>query len=425
LKQNVNFTVKKRNNRYHFITAIVLATVVLYVTLLYNSSSSPSFTAKDYSFLNSIVIPSEPISPNIENCELFDNGNINPINPNITSIFNCNSKYGECQYFYPSKFFHSKCGIGKVYAKDIEYMETLRRRKQLWMNGPPIVLPWVSINTKTTKINKQVRKVPFRTHNISMVHVHKTGGTSLVVQFGTMVRNFNAKGTRLTSYQPMKQAMKQHLRTRNNRQPPQSEKQYDKKRQVYESSSRNQTRVLLDGACKYKEKWGERDHLIFAVVRDPAERFISAIGQATGAYGSGSNGVASQLRNECITNDNSQETLRCFVNLVKTNGTWIEVHFTPMAYELSFATLYKDVPVAIFPFSQVPALMVEFNGNPQEKKKNGSLKGFRKSNVLTEMSMKDYDKSMLQDLCEIYKVDVLFLWHIGYATHCDKYVNFQ
>lgn len=190
-----------------------------------------------------------------------------------------------------------------------------------------------------------------------------------------------------------------------------------RRREKGDSSPRNTTGLFLDGAVKYRKTWGEKEHTVFAVVRDPAERFISAIGQATGAYGSTSNGVGALLRKECLK-ETGRATLRCFVDLMMTNGTWIETHFTPMAYEIHFATMYKDIPIAIFPFDQVPALMYELNQSPNEKKKDGKKKGFRKSDVLTNMTMADYDKETLRDLCNVYAVDVVLLSRIGISSNC-------
>lgn len=186
------------------------------------------------------------------------------------------------------------------------------------------------------------------------------------------------------------------------------------------SRMRNITGDFLDGTVKYRKTWGKKEHTLFAVVRDPAERFISAIGQATGAFGSSNNGVARQLKDECLK-ETGRKTLRCFVDLMMNNGTLLEVHFTPMAYEISFATMYKDIPVAIFPFDRVGTLMYELNQNPAEKKKDGKKKGYRKSEVLTKLSIDDYDEGTLRDLCKVYAVDVLLLSIVGYSSNCDPY----
>jgi len=314
--------------------------------------------------------------------------------------------------------------MGMKYSDALTYMETQRMNGTLWMNGPPIVLPWASFNPRIRPNgNPPGRTIPLPTHNLSMVHVHKTGGTSLVTAFGSL--QSKTRGRRRTSYMPPKKRFNPKPRSAN------SEKRTKRmkllagrspKQQRFEpdSTRRNETGTFLEGAVKYRKTWGEKDHTVFAVVRDPAERFISAIGQATGAYGSSNNGIGRMLVDECVKST-GRETLRCFVNLMMNNGTWIEVHFTPMAYEISFATMYKDIPVAVFPFDQVPTLMYELNQSPASKKKDGKKKGYRKSTVLTNLTMDQYDTETLHDLCKVYAVDVLFLSRIGHSTTCDPF----
>jgi len=344
-------------------------------------------------------------------CHNFDHGDVFPIVPNLTSVFNCNSPSGKCEWFYPAKFFNTTCGIGKDYSGAIEYMEQGRNNRTLWLGGPPIVLPYAHLHPDIKPNgNPPGRTIPLPKHTLSMIHIHKTGGTSLVTAFGALGRSANGK--RLTSYQPGRKAPTSAANEKIN-----------KKRPFQFKSQRNVTGKFLDGAVKYRETWGEKEHTLFGVVRDPAERFISAIGQATGAYGSTNNGIGKMLRDECIK-ETGRETLRCFVDVMMNNGTWIEVHFTPMAYEISFATMYKDIPVAIFPFDEVPTLMYELNQNPEEKKKDGHKKGYRKSAVLTNLTIDDYDEGTMRDLCQVYEVDVLLLSVIGYSSNCDPFDKF-
>mmetsp|Transcript_16286 Transcript_16286/g.18559 ORF Transcript_16286/g.18559 Transcript_16286/m.18559 type:complete len:478 (+) Transcript_16286:124-1557(+) len=363
------------------------------------------------------------------NCENFDHGDTSPsTDPKIIdSLFNCNSEKGTCKWHFPARFFDKVCGIGKDFYEEIENIKKLHAARELWLNGPPIVIPRASI---TPKVNKgKFRKEPFPTHNISMTHVHKTGGTSLVNAFSSILGK-GAKGKRHTVYQPGKSTSMMSMRakrtssSRNNNITSSVTRPMNPPKSPSSSSVRqaNATSKFLDGAIKYTSEWGTADHTLFAVIRDPAERFISAIGQATGAFGSSSNGIGKTLLNECVHEDSdTKETLRCFVNLVKTNGTLIEVHFTPMVIEISFATMWKDIPVAVFPFTEVPLLMNELGANPNDKKKDGHAKGYRKSPLLTNMTFSDYDEDSLLTLCQIYKVDVLFMNQLGFETHCDKY----
>ncbi len=186
----------------------------------------------------------------------------------------------------------------------------------------------------------------------------------------------------------------------------------------------DETSEVVSHAVKYRapDDWGPDDHTIFAVVRDPVDRFVSAIGQATGAYGSTKNGVGKQLLDACLR-PTSKQTLNCFIDLMHTNSTWIEVHFTPMLLEISFATFYRDVPVAIFPFEEVPNLLMELGADPKKKRKDGAAKDYRKHEVLTKMSVEDYDDDMLKKLCRVYKMDAMLMIQLGYATKCEKFMT--
>jgi hypothetical protein len=336
----------------------------------------------------------EAILKNGDSCSDFDHGDVSPLEESVSSIFNCGSKTGTCQWYFPAKFLNASCGIGKEFKSQLDHMKKLYDSRELWIGGPPIVLPSARIDPQHMKPNK-FREGPWPKHNLSMVHVHKTGGTSLVYSFDKLLRR-GSQGIRRTVYAGAASS-------------------YDT--QFYESST------FLDGAVKYHKPgdWGTKDHTIFAVVRDPAERFISAIGQAAAGRGSNlKNGK--QLLNECLK-ETSKETLKCFIDLIHRDSTWLEVHFTPMVLEISFATIYKDIPVAIFPFTEVPNLLIELGANPNDKKKDGHKKGQRKSQLLVDMSTDDYDADMLQKLCKIYEMDVMFMNHLGLTTTCDKYTT--
>ena len=353
-------------------------------------------------------------------CASFDHGDTSPAT-DIKSLFNCNSKEGKCKWHYPAKFFDEHCGIGKDYIDQIQTLKDLHEKKELWLNGPPIIIPWAAITPQVN--NHKYRKEPYPTHNISMTHVHKTGGTSLVAAFSVIVRS-KAKGKRLTVYQPGRtpppKAKSTLLRGKTI---PKNPRNYDAPAHVA-SRRYNETSAFLDGAVKYRSTWGLHDHTLFAVIRDPAERFISAIGQATGAFGSSNNGVAKLLIEECVKST-PKESLSCFVDLIQRDGTLVEVHFTPMVMEISFATMWKDIPVAVFPFEEVPDLMNELGADPKSKKKDGHVSGYRKNAVLTNMTFSDYDDDSLSKLCQIYLMDVLFMHHLGYETHCDGLLKDQ
>ena len=92
-----------------------------------------------------------------------------------------------------------------------------------------------------------------------------------------------------------------------------------------------------------------------------------------------------------------------------------------MILEISFSTMQKDVPVAIFPFEKLPNVLDEIGFDPRIKKKDGSKDGYR-SSVMYNATLDDFDEDVLLDLCELYLMDVLFMRDLGYTTTCDSFV---
>ena len=382
------------------VALVLLVIVVVFITTPLESTSGKSLKIKpirggipDYkqgSLFKQVSFLHLAGSVRGKTCANFDHGDISPAE-DVTSVFNCNSEAGKCRWFYPAKFFDRECGVGKEYYHLVEEIEKKRVSQKLWKGMPLIILPSASLNSKMDDKNKVRNGVPFPQHNISMTHIHKTGGTSLVQAFSA-VKQKGGSAKRDTVY------MYGH---------------WDEKEEKF----RRESAKLLSGAVKYKSEWNKNEHTLIGVVRDPAERFISAIGQAMGGIGSRSNGVQVWLKKKCIKKT-SKETLRCCINLIKNKGTYVEIHFTPMALEVAFATMYKDIPVAIFPFKEVPTLMYELGAEPHSMKKNGMK--MRTDQVLHDMSIDDYDHDMLKDLCDIFRLDVVFLHHIGFQTRCDS-----
>lgn len=317
-----------------------------------------------------------------------------PEDPSIPSIFNCHSSHGRCQYFRPAHFFHS-CGQGHEFASILREMQQEHLEGRLWRGMPPILMPYLRLNT-----NMQMKSGKyFDRHNLSFIHVHKCGGSSIYLAFRDIeIKNEQSlqikddyKGTYFL---------------------------YSQMRDItMNSKGWNESKAFLENAVTYQKPndWDESNHMIMAVVRDPVERFISAVGQVSSEkFQSGK-----KLRNICIKST-ARDTLQCFVDLVKEKGYWIDLHFTPMVLEISFATMGKDVPVAIFPFSALPDILSSLGANPKRKKKDGKKAGYR-SPVLVNVTTHDLGPTGLFDICNLYKMDVILLRSLGYPSHCDLF----
>jgi hypothetical protein len=188
----------------------------------------------------------------------------------------------------------------------------------------------------------------------------------------------------------------------------------------------------LKHATKYKQpsEWNARDHLLFGIVRDPTDRFISMIGQAFGAHGSTMNGgVAEELKRDCLNSrtyslDASRFTIQCVINKIKEHGFFFEIHFTPQAVEVAFSTqMTPNIPVALFPFENLKEVLTEIGCSPSSKVRDGGGR-YRPSPVLQSMSVNDYTPDLVRQICELYEVDVILLRMLGWkASSCDSYIQ--
>lgn len=312
----------------------------------------------------------------------------------VDSIFNCGSKSGLCHYYYPAKFF-SDCGAGRDFVYLVNETETKRLNGTLWSNMPSIGFPTLSMEDK----------------NISFVHVHKAGGTSLHSAFNYNMRKKHSRLTRHHWYFPRGGPDKKHSKAGKGPSP------------VVNSSPYEKAKADVQHVVRYPATFGKDDHIMMAVIRDPAERFISSIGQAMGAPGSQSNGIAQQFQAECIKNT-TQDTLRCCIDYVERHTFWVEIHFTPQSLEVSFATLWQDIPISLFDFKDLGVILSDLGADPNSKKRDGHKHGYRKDEILANLSKNDYDEDMLRKVCNLYKVDVLMRRVAGLPkANCDRFIE--
>ena len=83
-----------------------------------------------------------------------------------------------------------------------------------------------------------------------------------------------------------------------------------------------------------------RNHVVFAVVRDPVARFVSAVGQAM------TDGP--QLRDLCLDETSANTTISCVLQHLQEHGLKTDVHFCPMAVNLYVLMRTFNVKVALF-----------------------------------------------------------------------------
>lgn len=355
------------------------------------------------------------------------------------SLLNCDLPDALCTYYFPADFFDPNCGMGKDYVHFVEDAKAMNNNGTLWNFMPALGYPTVTLNnvclesnaTKTEGRSKVVKRSDGTTgdentlvdigehtkidangtgsrrcltERLSFVHVHKAGGTSLRNAVLTAGRNANASVSRHRFWQPAS------------------------KRASINFEAEEMERLTLNSlgnATKYPRKeFGPNQHVIFAVVRDPVERFISAIGQAWGAKGSSNNQIGPVLKQACLK-ATPAETLTCMAKYVRDHGFWIELHFAPQAIDLSFTTMWQDVPVALFDMKHIKAMLRYFESDSQMRMTSVNEE-YRTEGVLRNMTVADYDEETLRIVCEIYEMDVVMRRSLGLdVPRCDPFIPWR
>jgi len=290
-----------------------------------------------------------------------DNDNDNEA---VQDIFNCASPtYGLCTYYNPDIFF-SPCGPGHDHVNLINETQYLLRRGDLWLNMPKIGHRSVSLPRHATTPQSPPR-------NLTVIHVHKAGGTSVKAAIEALLTQQDENYEPWSFFRPGRTIPV--IRPRHLFQPWGTE--FDRKEAMevvgtattYPHPNINNINGNNGGG---DGGWGPTDHMLFAIVRDPLDRFVSAIGQAMGASGSEHNGVAPDFRNLCIRpGRDATSVLRCCAYYVRGRSTFVELHFTPQALIIAFATLFQNVEVALFQFESLPAVLSELGQDPSEKRR--------------------------------------------------------
>mmetsp|Transcript_6866 Transcript_6866/g.8668 ORF Transcript_6866/g.8668 Transcript_6866/m.8668 type:complete len:533 (+) Transcript_6866:164-1762(+) len=371
----------------------------------------------------------------------------------VKSLFNCFLPDSLCTYFYPANFFEPSCGLGRDYTHFVNEAKEMKENRTLWMFMPSVGFPTLTLeNVCLTAPNENGQRYPVppfdgknkndlteksiltdigikeshdpnsefstcTTERLSFLHVHKAGGSSLHEGFNYISRSKSTSVlVRHRFFTPSKIPLDKQIMPAKEAEP--STRKAGRKT----TSMQEITLKSLGHATKYPEKeFKSEQHVIFAVVRDPIERFISSIGQAMGAAGSGGNHVAKTLRDACIK-DTPAATLKCVAKYVQTHGFWIELHFTPQVIDIAFTTMWQDVPLAIFSFRDLKTVLNYF-GRGNTKVRDGSSKNYRSDEILTNMTVADYDDETLQIVCEIYKMDVIMQRDLGMEIErCDPFI---
>ena len=144
------------------------------------------------------------------------------------------------------------------------------------------------------------------------------------------------------------------------------------------------------------------EHVVFSIVRDPVDRFVSAIQQVMHYH--------DHLRAECLL-PTARATIQCTLLYLQTHPS-DDVHFVPM---LAHLRLLHGVPVRLFSLQHLNLLSHYFIGRSLHVR-DRSHPLTATSQVLSQMSSRDCSDEMLRAICDLYAVDVVMLKSLGMAS---------
>ena len=213
-------------------------------------------------------------------------------------------------------------------------------------------------------------------HQLSFFHLRKTGGTTIHHALGHLARYMREKmgvETTITRHSTCRGVLREKCQ---------------KRALEHIQSIYNQQSTLLSST--------DSKHVVFAVVRDPVDRFISAMGQAM------QNADSNKLR-KCLDESSSNRTVNCVLKHLQEKGLKTDVHFVPMAVNLYALARGMDIQVALLSQENLPDILGNFGqtNNHGMHMRDRSNQAYLNSAMLSKLSTSDLDTATIKTICEL------------------------
>lgn len=151
-----------------------------------------------------------------------------------------------------------------------------------------------------------------------------------------------------------------------------------------------------------------RQHVVFAMVRDPISRFVSAMGQAMHVQ-TGS----AMLRTKCLDETSIHTTLECVLDHLQEYGLKSDVHFVPMAVNLHALTRGQDVTISLYSQEVFLKEVLKYFGASDIYMRNRNRQEYLQSPLLSKLSVQDLSRNEVRIICQLYAVDVELMAFLG------------
>jgi hypothetical protein len=176
----------------------------------------------------------------------------------------------------------------------------------------------------------------------------------------------------------------------------------------------------LEAIARDQRVGDSHSHLVLTIIRDPVERFLSALGQALLMKD-----TAKQLHEHCdeyVTSDNKSGLVECAVHLLESTTrsySEVETHLCPQAAMLHTEV---DLRVAAIDMSNFSSLLQHLvPGYSSHHARDRSDVAYSHSQMLSSLKAKDLSIDLIERICRLYQVDVELRRSIGMTNQwCDK-----
>lgn len=173
--------------------------------------------------------------------------------------------------------------------------------------------------------------------------------------------------------------------------------------------------------------------IAFALLRDPVSRYLSSLAQTLSVFMQRKYKTCSELWKPCLESSLTyKELVQCAIGSMQRQDSsapyYFDQHVVPQAVFLAGALGNHNVELSVFHIKDVEHILRAFGMNEQQHMNSREDKVFapdvsdRYGEELRNphKAKEALDESMIQDICQMYAVDVSLMHHLGFsAGDCD------
>lgn len=299
-------------------------------------------------------------------------------------LFNCSKPSSNCSWFSPSRFPFHEFNLTPL----CPHLRYPRYHTVRWWR----------------KVEDQKRKLPF-SHNLTYFKVLKGGSTSIALGLQQYKRTLQdlCRGDEECHAEEIA-------------------------RPLWEKPGMPESDFHLEALSS---QVGDED-IIFTLIRDPIDRFLSATSQAL-LMPSNKN-----LRKRCLDvrhllptkpSRRKHDLLECMVDTIESAPSYgkVDSHLCPQAMQLRTDHTLKVSVFQVTSLFQVleylqkpaPAL-TSAGGSSNVHARDRSRLEYSHSGLLASLSIEDVSPQLRLRICRLYKIDVALFRALGMPTKCDR-----